>query len=640
MASYKDIDKLLKEDGEITDLLVSKSKMRNLILDLIEYKVDNFKYGTINDYNYLLKIFDYFPYYFQVNFEGKKEYYLKMKTIIGKVKNLIHQKPGNVSKNSKQFQFLKKLIDNLEGSALSFLYNDYIKNYDGSKYDFINYLVFDVKRVSLVEDAIKRFPYIVNVEDKNYNSLIDNVINKYIEEINIYTEKKELNNLDNLIYYDEVLKLLLSSDKLNFDIAKQKDWIKYINDLIDNINSFKFNDLTKQKYVFFLNDLCNLIMQNQNYNLDYLEYKYDIKCNFNQSINTECSRILNNKEMGKRYIVKDDIILTFDGKDAKEIDDALSIRRLDNGNYYLGVHIADPLFFINNNSIIYDESKRRTTSIYLSDLTVSMFPSELSSNLASLLEGEMRPATSYYYEISSTGELVNYQFFKSYIYVYKNMTYQSFNEILDKGCDDERVMQTITDLANIEPLLSQIYRIDPYYEKINRRSMNITDTNIIGSSISEKLVESAMVYNNHQVAAYFENKGLPFIYRVHAVNEEERKKLDQFSQSINLVDSKSEYLKYINIIKNIYPKAIYSLNNYGHTGLNLKSYAHITSPLRRFADILASECLNRFYFNKFNDRDVYYFEDTLKDSIDRINQKRLSIEVFSNNYEKNKRNNA
>ncbi len=639
MVSYKDVDKILKENGEITDLIISKSKMRNLLLDLIEHKVDNFNYETNNDYSYLLKIFDYFPFYFQVNFNDKKEYYLRMQGIIGKIKELIKQKPGNINKNSKQFQFLKKLIDNLEGSTLSFLYNDYINNYDGSKYDFINYLVFDVKRISLVEDAIKRFPYIVNVETKDSEKLIDNVIRKYIDELNIYTEKKELNNLDDLIYYDEVLKLLLGSDKLNFDIDRRKEWLNDINGFIDNMNSFKFNDLTKQKHVFFLNDLCDLIMGRQECHLDYLEYKYDVKCNFNQSINAECKRILNNKGTSDRYIIKDDIILTFDGKDAKEIDDALSIRRLENGNYYLGVHIADPLFFIGNNSIIYDEAKRRTTSIYLSDMTVSMFPSELSSNSASLLEGKMRPATSYYYEISSTGELVNYQFFKSYIYVYKNMTYQRFNEILCEGCDDLNIMRTITDLATIEPLLSRIYRIDPYYEKINRQDMNITDTNIIGSSISEKLVESAMVYNNHQVASYFDSKGLPFVYRVHAIDETERTKLEQFSRSINLNDSKSEYSKYINLIKNVYPKATYSLNNYGHSGLNLETYAHITSPLRRFADILASECLDKFYFNKFNDEDVYYFSDSLKDSVNRINQKRLSIEVFSANYEKSKRNN-
>lgn len=639
MASYKEVDKILKEDGEITDLLVSKSKMRNLLLDLIENKIDSFKYNSNNDYNYLLKMFDYFPYYFQVNFEDKNDYYLRIKTIIGKIRNLIHQKPGFISKNSKQFQFLKKLIDNFELISLSFLYKDYVNNYDGSKYDFINYLVFDVKRIGLVEDAIKRFPYIINVETKNAESLIDNVIRKYIEEINIYTESMEISNLDSLIYYDEVLKLLLSSHKLNFDVVRQNEWLKYISNLIENIDSSKYNNLTKQKYVFFLNDLFNLIVQKQNSDLDYLEYKYDVKCNFNFSINMECQRILNNKNLHERRIVKDDIILTIDGDNAKEIDDALSIKILKNGNYLLGIHIADPLFFINSNSIIYDEAKKRTTSIYLSDLTIPMFPSLLSSNVASLLEGCIRPATSYYYEISRDGELQNYQFFKSYIFVYKNMTYQNFNDILEHGCDDLNIYDSVKNLSLLEPVLSHVYKIEPYYEKINRKNNNITDTNITGNSISEKLIESAMVYNNYQVANYFYEKGLPFIYRIHAMDKSELNRFEQFSQSIHLEDPKSEYVKYINIIKNIYPKAIYSLNNQGHFGLGLKTYAHITSPLRRFADILASECLNEFYFNVPTDKGIYEMEEKLKNSINSINQKRLSLEIFSLKYEANKHSN-
>lgn len=637
MASYKDIDKILKENGKITDLGYSKGKIRNLLLDLLEYKIDNFKYNERTDYNYLLRVFEYFPYYFEYGFNNKKEFYLRIKNIRDKVKTLLVQKPGSISKSSTNFQFLKNLIDNLETVSLSLLY-DYIDKYDGSKYEFINFLVFEVKRLSLFEDALKRFPYIANFETKECDSLIDEVIRKYIEELEIYTKNKELGALDEVIYYDEVLKLLLNCDKLNFNIIKQNYWLNYINKLIDDVSYSKFNNLTKQKYVFFLNDLCNSIKGIKNDNIEYLKYKYDIKSSFNPSFNLECQRILNNNDFKKRKIIKDDVILTFDGNDAKEIDDALSIKKLDNGNYLLGVHIADPLFFMNNNSIIYDEAKRRTTSIYLSDLTVPMFPSELSSNAASLLENEMRPATSYYYEISLNGEIVDYKFYKSYIQIYKNMTYGDFNKIISCGFVDEKIYQTIVDLTNIYPVLSKIYKIDPYYEKINRSSMNITDTNITGNTISEKLVESAMVLNNHMVAKYFASNDLPFIYRIHAMDDDTMKRILDFSNSIRLDDSNSEYLKYINMIKNIYPQASYSITNKGHFGLGLDFYSHITSPLRRFADIIASECLNKMYFNEFNDKDVYRIEDNLQETIKTINQKRLSIEVFSINYEKNKHN--
>lgn len=631
--SYGELDNLLKNNLDIKNLNLSKSKMRYVILDYIEYKVDKFNYNSTINYDYLLNIFNFFPYYFESNFDNKKEFYLKLKLIRDKVKTLLIQKPGNISKSANNFKFLKDLIDNLETFTLSLLY-DYVDKYDGSKYEFINFLVFDVKRINLFSDALKRFPYIVNFETKECESLIDNVIKKYIDELNIYTENYELNTPDQVIYYDEILKLLLNSPKLNFNIAKQNNWINYINNLIDNVDSSSFNSLTKQKYVFFLNDLCNTIKKISNFDTEYLEYKYDIKSNFNQSIILECNRVLNKKHNELKVV--SDVILTFDGISTKEIDDALSIKKLDNGNYLLGIHIADPLFYINSNSIIYDEAKRRTTSIYLSDLTVSMFPSDLSSDYASLVENKLRPATSYYYEISSCGEVVNYNFEKTLINVYKNMTYSEFNNILCNGYSDKKIFETIKLLSDVYPLLLNHYKIDPYYKKLNRTNTNITDTNIIGNTMSEKVVESAMVFNNHMVARYFSLKKLPFIYRIHTIDEETIKKLDDFSNTINSDNKTSDYLKYVEIIKNIYPSSTYSINNKGHYGLGLDSYSHITSPLRRFADIVALDCLNKMYFNSFSDSDLYKYEENIKDSINKINQKRLSIDIFSNNYEKNK----
>ncbi len=638
MASYKDIEQILKSDEDLVDLGYSNSRMRNLMLDLIEHRIDNFNYNSTNNYNYLLKIFDYFPYYFEKNFKSRKEFYLRIKTIRDKVKTLLIQKPGTISKNTTSFQFLKNVIDNLETVSLSLLY-DYIDKYDGSKYEFINFLVFEVKRISLIEDAIKRFPYIVNFETKEGDSLIDRVIKSYIDEVKICVNNSENLNLDNVMYYDEILKLLLASEKLSFNILKQNNWHNYINKLIENVDILNLNSFSKQKYIFYLNDLSNQIRKNDIANLEYLKYKYDINSSFNYSINLECDRVLNKHDnISNRQVIKDEVILTFDGKDAKEIDDALSIKILENGNYLLGVHIADPMYFLDTNGIIYDEAKRRTTSIYLSDMTVSMFPSKLSSEAASLIGGKMRPAISYYYEITKDSEVVKQCFYKSYILIYKNMTYVDFNDILEHGCEDKKIYETIVNLANIQPILSSFYRIDPCYQKINRVNNNITDTNITGNSVSEKLVESAMVFNNHMVASYFAKNKLPFIYRVHAIDSKTIERIEEFSKTISLEENDNKYLKYINVIKNIYPQAVYSLNNKGHFGLGIDAYAHVTSPLRRFSDILASECLDKLYFNDFVDKDVYKMEEKLKSSIENVNQKRLSIEMFSANYEKNKHN--
>ena len=631
MEKYEVIDKFLKNHENICDLYYSKEDIRNMILDFLENKIENFNYGLNYDNSYVLKIFDYFPYFFQNNLENKKEYYIKIKTIREKIKVLLIQKPGNISKCSDDYKFLKELIDKLETFSLSLLY-DYIDKYDGSKYEFINFLIFEVKQVNILEDAIKRFPYIVNFETKEGDTFIDNVIKNYINEVTNYTFGKELNLIDNIIYYDEILKLLLNCPKLNFSIINKNKWIKQIDHLINDIDSKDFNSLTKQKYVFFLNDLINTLNNKFEVELDYLKYKYDIKSNFNQSINFECKRAINKNIPDNQRTIINDIIITVDGKNAKEIDDALSIKKLENGNYLLGIHIADPLYYVNPNSIIYDEAKRRTTAIYLPNMIVPMLPTKLSSDLASLIEHELRPALSYYYEISNNMEVVDYKFVKSFIKVYKNMTYNQFNKFYKKGSGDKNINETIENLINIYPLLSNKYKIDPYYKKINRSINNITDTNIIGGTISEKLVESSMVFNNYMVAKYFDERKLPFIYRIHSMDEKTISKINDFSNTINIDNSSAEYLEYLEMIRNIYPQSIYSTENKGHFGLGLKFYSHITSPLRRFADIVAIECLDKMYFNEYKDTDIYNFENYLKETIDRINQKRLSIEVFSNKY--------
>lgn len=635
MANFKEIDVLLKNNEDLSTLDYSNSKMRNLMLDLLENKIDNFNYYSKSNYEYMLNIFEYFPYYFGRNFEHKKEFYIRIKSMINKIHTLLVEKPGNVNKSSNNFKFLKNLIDNLETISLSLLYN-YGENYKGSKYEFINYLVFDVKRLCLFEDALKRFPYIVNYEDAKGCSLIDNVIEKYLSELDKYCENNKLNLIDNLIYYDEILKLLLKSEKLNFDMEKRNNWIKFIYKRIEYIDDLKFNSLTKQKYIFYLNDLCNLINNDFNSSLEYLEYKYDINCHFNQSINFECGRINNLNKNSNLKKLKDEVILTFDGEGAKEIDDALSIKILENGNYLLGIHIADPLFFVNNNSIIFDEAKRRTTSIYLSDLTIPMFPKIISSEKASLLEGKLTPATSYYYEISNSGEIKTLPFYKSNISVYKNMSYNDFNEILEHGYEDKAIEKSIFNFSNVQQIISKLYKTDFYYDKFNRKDSNITSTNITGNTLSEKVIESTMVLNNYMVSKYFLENNLPFIYRVHAVDKITQKKIDDFSKSINMDEPNSKYLKYIDVIKNIYPQAFYSIKNEGHFGLGLEAYSHITSPLRRFADILANICLNKFYFNEYNDNDIYMVEQMLNTEIPKINQKKLAIDVFSSNYEKSK----
>lgn len=592
-----------------------------ILIEILNNELDNFDYT--NEIDYLTNLIKIFPKYIK---NKKKEINESLNIIHQKIKKNLVQKPGNIDKSNHNYKILKDIINDIELIQISLLY-DYIYKYDETKYRLIDYIIFDVKNISLIKDAINKFPYVVNYHNSNEKSLIISVIENYIFEVMNYTKEK---GIDDIIYYDEVINVILDSPKIIFDVVDRQKILKIIKESLNKIET------EKMRKTFYLNILIEKISKKKiEINNSYLEYKYNIKTYFNEAINSEVRSIIDNYSLSKDRKIVDDYILTFDGEDAKEIDDALSIIILENGNYYLGVHIADPMALINENSIIFDEAAKRTTSIYLSNQTYSMFPERLSCDLLSLEEGKYRNAISYYFEIDKIGEVVNYKFYKTIIKVNKNMTYDEFNKILLNKTDDIILNNTIINLSEISNILQKYYKTDELYNKVNRTENNITNTNIIGISNGEKVVETSMIFTNYMVSKYFKNNNLPFIFRNHIIDDNMLKELDQIKQRLFEENNSLEYLKYIEMVKNIYPKAVYENTCKGHYGLGLDSYTHITSPLRRFSDVIASICLDKLYFNEYNEDTKENIKSMILKYANRINNKRTSIEKFSTNYELN-----
>ena len=412
-----------------------------------------------------------------------------------------------------------------------------------------------------------------------------------------------------------------------FDIVDKQTILKKIKDAIISIK----ND--KNRKIFYLNSLMEKV-NNENivYDTSYLEYKYSINYNFNEAINSEVRKIVNNYSQTKDRKEIDDYILTFDGEDAKEIDDALSINILENGNILLNVHIADPTDIIDKNSIIFDEAAKRTTSIYLSDKTYSMLPEIISTDLISLKEGNYRPAITYSFEFDKNGKLINYNFIKSIINVNRNMTYDDFNKILNMN-DHSILTKTINNFNMLSFILQNYYHKDPLYEEVNRREKNVTNTNIVGNTSGEKLVESSMIFTNYMVSKYFFDNNLPFIFRNHCFNEETLSNLEKIKKNIIKEGNDKAYLSYIEMVKNMYPKAVYEIDNKGHFGLGVPCYTHITSPLRRFSDDIGIICLDKLYFNEYNEDTKEEVRKLVLKHSKNINKKRNSIEKFSKEYE-------
>ena len=358
--------------------------------------------------------------------------------------------------------------------------------------------------------------------------------------------------------------------------------------------------------------------------------KYDFSDQFPEEVMKELDNIPNEideKDIKNRTDLRGVELFTIDGDDAKDLDDAVSLKMLENGNYELGVHIADVSFYVKENTEIDKEAYNRGTSVYLVDRVLPMLPHKLSNGICSLNGGVDRFAISCIMEINDKGNVVNYNVFPSVIRSKLRMTYKKVNDILDKNIVDKLYKPFEKTLRNMKKL-SDILR-----ENKRRRGyidFEIPEVKILvdekGKPIElakreqgtgEKLIEDFMIAANETVATYINNMELPFIYRVHGEPSEEKissflnfvqtlgykpvgkvkKSSPQSVQNLlNQLKNAPEYPIFSELLLRSMQKAVYSENNIGHFGLGSTCYTHFTSPIRRYPDTTVHRLLRTYIF--------------------------------------------
>ena len=358
--------------------------------------------------------------------------------------------------------------------------------------------------------------------------------------------------------------------------------------------------------------------------------KYDFSDQFPEEVMKELDDIPNEideNDIKNRVDLRSIELFTIDGDDAKDLDDAVSLKMLENGNYELGVHIADVSYYVKENTAIDKEAYNRGTSVYLVDRVLPMLPHKLSNGICSLNGGVYRFALSCIMEINEKGDVVNYNVFPSVIKSKLRMTYKKVNDILEKNIVDELYEPFANTLRNMKKL-SDILR-----ENKKRRGyidFEIPEVKIIvdekGKPIElskrvqgtgEKLIEDFMIVANETVATYINNMELPFIYRVHG--EPSQEKLNNFlnfvsilgykptgklkkssPQSVqnllNQLKDKPEFPIFSELLLRSMQKAVYSDTNIGHFGLGSECYTHFTSPIRRYPDTTVHRLLRTYIF--------------------------------------------
>ena len=374
--------------------------------------------------------------------------------------------------------------------------------------------------------------------------------------------------------------------------------------------------------------------------------KYGINDTFSDKVMEEAEKLpdsVSEEEIASRRDLRDHMIFTIDGDDTKDIDDAIELNILENGNYSLGVHIADVSYYVKEHTYIGDEAYERGTSVYLADRVIPMLPHKLSNGICSLNPNADRLTISCVMEINKNGDIVSSDIFESVIRSRKQMTYKCVNKILEENIIPDGYEEFADKLKEME-VLAQILRknkvkrgyidfdIDESKIIVNDKGEAI-DVVLRERGVGEKLIEDFMIAANEAVATTIYYMDLPFVYRVHGTpNEEKIKKFLTFVSSLGItingkikeitpiqmqklleqLKDEKEYRMLSSLLLRSMQKAIYDTNNIGHFGLGSKCYTHFTSPIRRFPDTTVHRLLRKYLFECKMDRDtISYLEKTL-----------------------------
>jgi len=335
------------------------------------------------------------------------------------------------------------------------------------------------------------------------------------------------------------------------------------------------------------------------------------------------------KELQKRLDLRNKNCFTIDPVDAKDHDDAVSLEIKPNGNYLLGVHIADVSYYVNEDSALDGEALKRGTSFYLVDRVIPMLPEKLSNNICSLKPNRIRLAFSVILELTPQGERVGYEIKKSVIKSKAKLNYAEVQKFFDTGHASKKIKGLEKDLLAMRDLSRKLLgkrlargSLDfdlPEAHVVLGKDGRVQDILEVARLESHRLIEEFMLLANRTVAEYVSRLSVPFLYRVH--EEPDQNKMEAFSDFVSTLgysfkvsgkirpkkiqrflrslEGKPEESLINEILLRSLKKACYGPENIGHFGLAFSHYTHFTSPIRRYPDLLVHRLLKDLQNEKY-----------------------------------------
>lgn len=375
---------------------------------------------------------------------------------------------------------------------------------------------------------------------------------------------------------------------------------------------------------------------------------YELPTEFSEKIMHQVERVANEvseADMAGRRDLRDLQMVTIDGEDAKDLDDAVSLTK-DGEHYQLGVHIADVTNYVQENSALDWEARARGTSVYLVDRVIPMLPHKLSNGICSLNAGENRLALSCLMTIDVKGEVVSHEIIESVINVDRRMSYTSVKKILEDK--DETEIKTYKDLVPMFELMRELAGI--LREKRKKRGsidFDFPESKIVldkqghpievkpyERNVATKIIEDFMLIANETVAEHFHWMELPFVYRTHDNPDPEKiSKLSTFIRNFGYsIKSKQEEIhpkelqKLLAKIEDTPEEALisrlalrsmkqakYTINCTGHFGLACSYYCHFTSPIRRYPDLQIHRIIKEQIRGRLNEKRIEHYNEILSE---------------------------
>lgn len=354
--------------------------------------------------------------------------------------------------------------------------------------------------------------------------------------------------------------------------------------------------------------------------------KYALIMEFPGEVNKEANKIDENFDLTDRRDIRDKLVFTIDPYDAKDFDDAVSLEKNKDGNFILGVHIADVSHFVEHGSALDKEARKRGTSVYLVNQVVPMLPEKLSNDICSLKPNVDRLAFSVFITLDKKFKVLEFEFAKTVINSKRRFTYEEVQHIIETGKGDHakiiKQMQKIAMVLTKERIEKDSLDFDSKEVKfVLDAKGKVKEIKIKERLDSMRLIEEFMLLAN-KCATLFVTKlqkdterRLPFIYRVHDDPDPEKiyklnEFIQQFGYNINISASKPDKNKLKKLLELIkgkpeeyiindllirsMAKAVYHEKNTGHYGLGFADYTHFTSPIRRYPDLIVHRLLYEY----------------------------------------------